>query len=91
MAALPQVAAIIDSGVVVNVAALASEVDHSAWLDAMRAEHDSVLIVDAAGIGWEEYEKGKVRPTAPSPDCTWNDNDGEWNCPEPEPEPEPEA
>ena len=86
MPALPDVAAIIDGGVVVNVAALSTENDYSAWLDAMRAEHDAVLIVPAAGIGWEEWEPGKVRPVQPGPDCVWTGS--EWDCPEPEPEPE---
>jgi hypothetical protein len=84
MPALPEVAAVIDGGVVVNVAALASEVDYTAWLTAMRADHDSVLIVPAAGIGWEEYEPGKVRAPQPGPDCVWTGS--EWDCPEPEPD-----
>jgi hypothetical protein len=91
MPALSEVAAVIDGGVVVNVAALASEVDYSGWLDAMRANHDSVLIVPAAGIGWEEYKKGKLRPPAPSSDCTWDEKAALWVCPEPEPDTDPEA
>jgi hypothetical protein len=91
MPELSEVAAIIDSGVVVNVAALSSDVDYSAWLTAMQEEHDSVLIVAQAGIGWEEYKAGKVRPPQPGPDCTWNDKNAVWVCPEPEPALEPET
>ena len=86
MPELPQVAAMIDDGVVVNVAALSTENDYTDWLKAVKDAHDSVLIVEAAGIGWEEYKKGKVRPTQPGPDCTWSEKDGVWVCPEPEPE-----
>jgi hypothetical protein len=91
MPALPEVAAVIDNGMVVNVAALSTDVDYSGWLDAMRADHDSVLIVPSAGIGWEEYKKGKLRPPAPSPECTWDDKAGLWVCPEPEPDTDLEA
>ena len=91
MPALPDVAAMVDGGVVVNVAALSTENDYSAWLTAMKAAHDSVLIVPAAGIGWEEYKKGKVRPPQPNPDCSWDDKAAVWVCPQPEPEPEPEV
>jgi hypothetical protein len=83
MPALPEVAAIIDGGVVVNVAALSDEVDYTGWLAAMRDQHDDVRLVAAAGIGWEEYEPGKVRPVQPGPDCVWTGS--EWDCPEPEP------
>ena len=86
MPALPEVAAMVDGGIVTNVAALSTEVDYSDWLKAVKAEHDSVLIVAAAGIGWEEYKKGKLRPPAPSPDCTWSEKDAVWVCPEPDPE-----
>ena len=82
MPALPEVAAMVDDGIVTNVAALSTDVDYTDWLKAVKAEHDSVLIVPAAGIGWEEYKKGKLRPPAPSPDCTWSEKDGAWSCPE---------
>ena len=84
MPVLPQVAAMVDGGVVTNVAALSTENDYTDWLKDARTRHDSVLIVDAAGIGWEEYEPGKVRPPQPSPDCVWTGD--EWDCPEPEPD-----
>ena len=84
MPALPDVAAVIDGGVVVNVAALSTENDYTGWLDAMRAEHDSVLIVPAAGIGWEEYEPGALRPPSPYPSWTWDG--GEWVAPVPKPD-----
>ncbi len=76
-------AALIRDGIVENVAVY-DEDTSQAWLDAVNDEWDSVLCVDVAGIGWEEYKKGKLRPPAPSPDCTWNDKAGVWDCPEPE-------
>jgi len=82
-------AAVIKSGVVVNVCVYDEESSGS-WLAAVKAENDSVLIVDEAGIGWEEYKKGKVRPQQPSDDCSWDDTNGVWVCPEPDPEPDPE-
>jgi hypothetical protein len=82
MPALPEVAAIIDGGVVVNVAALASEIDYTAWLATVSAEHDEVRIVANAGIGWTVEEDG-LRPPQPGPDCVWTGS--EWDCPEPEP------
>ena len=84
MPALPDVAAIIDDGVVVNVAALSTENDYSGWLTAMKAEHDSVLIVPAAGIGWEEYEPGSLRPPSPYPSWTWDGS--AWVAPVPMPD-----
>ena len=84
MPALPQVLAIVDDGVVVNVAALSTENDYSALKAHLATQHDSVLEVAAAGIGWEEYSPGKLRMPAPSPDCVWTGD--EWDCPEPEPE-----
>jgi hypothetical protein len=87
MPALPQVLAIIDDGVVVNVAALSTENDYTQLKTDLAKQHDSVLEVAEAGIGWEEYKKGKLRPPAPSPDCTWDDKANVWDCLEPEPEP----
>ena len=84
MPALPVVLAIIDDGVVVNVAALSTENDYSALKAHLATQHDSVLEVAAAGIGWEEYEPGKVRMPQPGPDCVWDGT--EWVCPEPESE-----
>jgi hypothetical protein len=86
--ALDKVLAIIDAGVVVNVAALSTENDYSALKADLAAQHDSVLEVPVAGIGWEEYEPGKVRMPQPGPDCVWDEAAQEWVCPEPELEPE---
>ena len=83
MPALPEVAAIIDGGVVVNVAALASEVDYSGWLDAMAAAHDEVRIVPAAGIGWTVEDDG-LRPPSPYPSWKWDGT--EWVAPVPKPD-----
>ena len=66
MAELAQVAAIIDGGVVVNVAALSDEVDYAGWIAAMRDAHDDVRIVTQAGIGWGVDGNGD--PVAPEPD-----------------------
>ena len=84
MPALPNVAAYIIDGVVVNVGALSTENDYTAAHALLADQYDSILIVPAAGIGWEEYEPGKVRPPQPSPDCVWTGT--EWDCPQPEPD-----
>jgi len=86
MPALPVVLAIIDGGVVVNVAALSTENDYSQLKADLAAKHDSVLEVATAGIGWEEYSPGKVRMPQPGPDCVWDEDGGVWVCPEPETE-----
>ena len=91
MPALPDVAAYIIDGIVVNVGALSTENDYKAAHALLKDRYDSILIVPAAGIGWEEYKKGKLRPPQPSPDCSWDDKAAVWVCPEPEPEPEPEV
>jgi len=91
MPALPMVLAIIDDGVVVNVAALSTEKDYSQLKADLAKQHDSVLEVAEAGIGWEEYKKGKLRSTQPSPDCTWNDKAGVWDCPPPSDPETPDA
>jgi hypothetical protein len=80
--ALDKVLAMIDGGVVVNVAALSSENDYSQFKAELAKEHDNVLEVARAGVGWEEYEPGKLRPPAPSPECTWNSTTNDWDCPE---------
>ena len=83
MPALSEVAAVIDAGVVVNVAALASEVDYSVWLDAMAAAHDEVRVVAEAGIGWTVEADG-LRPPSPYPSWTWDGS--EWVAPVPKPD-----
>jgi len=75
-------AALIRDSIVVN-AAVYDEATSGPWLDAIRDDYDSVLIVDKAGIGWEEYEPGKLRTPAPTEDSTWDDDAGEWLIPEP--------
>jgi hypothetical protein len=84
MPTLPNVLAIIDGGVVVNVAALSSENDYTQVKAHLASRHDSVLEVPAAGIGWEEYEPGKVRPPSPFPSWVWNGD--EWEAPVPKPD-----
>jgi hypothetical protein len=81
------VLAIIDDGVVVNVAALSTENDYYALKAHLATQHDLVLEVATAGIGWEEYEPGKVRMPQPGTDCVWDESAQEWDCPKPEPEP----
>jgi hypothetical protein len=86
MPALDKVLAIIDGGVVVNVAALSSENDYADVKDYLATVYDSVLEVAQAGIGWVEYEPGKVRMPQPLPDCVWDEQAQSWDCPTPEPE-----
>lgn len=78
MSELSEVAAIVNNGVVVNVAALSSKVDFSAWLIAMQTKHDEVRVVSVAGIGWTVEEDG-LRP--PTPYASWTWNGSEWVAP----------
>ena len=82
-APVPQCAAIIDGGVVVNVAALSSENDYSAWVTAMEAAHDEVRLVDEAGIGWTVEADG-LRPPSPFPSWSWDG--AAWQPPTPAPD-----
>jgi hypothetical protein len=86
MPALPNVLAMIDGGVVVNVAALSTENDYTALKAHLATLHDTVLEIPVAGIGWVEYEPGKVRMPQPSPDCVWDEEGQVWDCPTPDPE-----
>ena len=76
--------AMIDNGVVVNVASVGTDHDYTWLKDHLASKHDSVLEVPEAGIGWEEYEPGKVRMPSPFPSWVW---DGEqWQAPVPKPD-----
>jgi len=79
--------ALINNGIVVNVASVGPDREYAQLKAYLATKYDSVLEVPVAGIGWEEYKKGKLRPPAPSPDCTWDDKAGVWDCPAP-PDPE---
>jgi hypothetical protein len=83
MPALSNVLAIIDGGVVVNVAALSSVNDYTQLKADLAAQHDSVLEVAEAGIGWTVEVDG-LRP--PSPYSSWVWNGDEWEAPVPEPD-----
>jgi hypothetical protein len=80
MPALNKVLAMVDRRIVVNVAALSAENDYTELKAHLATLHESVLEVETAGVGWEEYEPGKVRMPQPSPDCVWEDE--AWVCPE---------
>ena len=84
MPTLPNVAAFIIDGTVVNVGALSTENDYEACHAALADQYDSILIAPAAGIGWEEYEPGKVRMPSPFPSWVWNGD--EWEAPVPKPD-----
>ena len=84
MPALPDVAAYIIDGIVVNVGALSTENDYAAAHAALADKFDSILIVPAAGIGWEEWEPGSLRPPSPYPSWSWDG--GEWVAPVPKPD-----
>ena len=86
MPQLPECVALIRDGVVENVAALSTENDYTAWLDAMRDEYDDVLIVLHAGIGWLVTPDG-LRAPKPDEDTTWvwDDANGWWDRPVPYP------
>jgi hypothetical protein len=83
MPALPTVLAMIDDGVVVNVAALSSENDYTQLKADLAAQHDSVLEVAEAGIGWTVEADG-LRPPSPFPSWVWNGD--EWEAPVPKPD-----
>jgi len=85
MPALPNVAAMITEGVVVNVGALSTENDYTEWLRQAELEYDEVRIVPNAGIGWLDTPDGL---RAPKPDDTtwvWDDGNGWWDRPVPYP------
>lgn len=85
MPPLPHVVAFIDDGVVTNVAALSTENDYSEWLDTVRKEHDDVLLVAHAGIGWNVTPDG-LRPDKPNNTTwVWDDVNGWWDRPVPYP------
>jgi hypothetical protein len=79
--------AMINGGLVVNVASVGPDRDYSQLKVDLAKQYDSVLEVPQAGIGWEEYKPGKLRMPAPSPDCVWKEKAQEWDCPAP-PDPE---
>lgn len=85
MPELSQVAAFIDNNEVTGVAALSDENDYTDWLQMMKAEHDDVLLVKHAGIGWKVTPDG-LRPDKPD-DTTWlwDDLNGWWDRPVPRP------
>ena len=83
MPALPEVAAYIIDGVVVNVGALSTENDYTAAHAALADKFDEIRIVPRAGIGWTVEEDG-LRPLAPYPSWTWDG--GEWVAPVPKPD-----
>jgi hypothetical protein len=81
MPELNKVLALVQDGIVVNVAALSTENDYTQLKVDLATQYDSVLEVAIAGVGWEEYEPGKLRMPQPAPDCTWNATTEEWDCP----------
>ena len=85
MPALPDVAAFIIDGVVVNVGALSTENDYTAAHAALADQFDEIRIVKHAGIGWVDTPDGL---RAPKPDDTtwvWDDANGWWDRPVPYP------
>ena len=84
MPALPDVAAYIIGGVVVNVGALSTENDYTEAHAALADQFDEIRIVPRAGIGWVDTPDG-LRPPKPQDDAVWNDEQGWWDyTPEPE-------
>lgn len=81
MPSLSQVAAAIDDNRVVWVAALSSENDYSEWLESVRAEHDAVLLVTHANVGWKVTPEG-LRPDKPDDTSwVWDEEGAFWNRP----------
>jgi hypothetical protein len=77
----PYVLAIINGGVVTNVAALSSERDYSGVWASLRASNDAVLRVPvgSAGIGWTVMADGSLAPPKPRAGMVWNGE--EWRAP----------
>ena len=73
-------ALIVRDGVVVN-AAVYHTVDSVGWLDLMRRNGATVIIVPehSAGIGWLVREDGSIVPPPPRPGLVWNGT--EWRAP----------
>jgi hypothetical protein len=72
------IAHIVD-GVVVNTSVRPDDaVAHAEWVAAVEPTVDSLLDVEVAGIGWELYAPGKVRPPAPSEEATWDEDAQSW-------------
>jgi hypothetical protein len=84
----PYVMAIINGGVVTNVAGLSYENDYSGLLTSLRASNDAVLLVSRAGIGWVVLSDGSLGPEpAPEPpealprspeSAVTSDSSGDW-------------
>jgi hypothetical protein len=77
----PYVLAIINGGVVTNVAALSDRNDYSSLLASLRASNDAVLRVPrgTAGIGWTLMPDGSIAPPKPREGMVWNG--AEWRSP----------
>ena len=75
----PYVLAIVNDGVVTNVAALSYDNDYSEFWSSMQAQNDHVLRVRRAGIGWTLMSDGSLAPPAPRPGMVWNGS--EWRAP----------
>ena len=60
-----KVAACIIDNIVVNCAVYDEDLSLG-WLNSIKNNYDKVLIVDRAGVGWEEYEPNKLRSIQPS-------------------------
>jgi hypothetical protein len=75
------VLAIINGGVVTNVAALSAERDYSGLWASLRASNDAVLRVPVgtAGIGWMVMADGSLAPPKPRAGLVWNGE--EWRPP----------
>ncbi len=77
----PYVLAVINGGVVTNVAALSYENDYSGVWASLRASNDAVLRVPvgSAGIGWVVLPDGSLAPPKPRAGMVWNGE--EWRAP----------
>jgi hypothetical protein len=84
MPLLPQVAAFIIDGEVVNVGVLSTDHDYEACHALLAGQFDEILIVQHAAIGWKVTPDG-LRPDKPFPSWVWNDVDGWYEAPIPWP------
>ena len=75
-----KIAACLVDGKVVNTAVFDTDISKE-WLKAIKPNYDKVLIVETAGIDWEEYEVNKLRPPMPieeNKNYTWDEPTVSW-------------
>ena len=86
MPMLPECAAFIIDGVVVNVGALSTENDYEQMLAILADQYDEIRIVSRAGVGWIDTPEGLRAPMPDETTWVWDEENGWWHRPIPRPE-----